>query len=399
MTLHYSNKLTLISNCEKGNGEAAWSYLTTVCQSSDMMAASAAISRIIMVARPVAEGVSDMAQKTLIEAAFLEASRLGMMTPQLEKFWKPIVYAQSLHASLGLVKQQILLDRSMTPRTLDDIYSMILAHRDYARQELPERAIAAKAVTVDSTTKSSSGFKKFNKSFYPTDAERAGMCTVCGKTGHAARTCRDRNGKLKSPKEINKQKEKSKSSSEEANFAFVDEETCGFFAEVIDSPHASQRGKGFSSNNMGDGPAKRSATPVTEPSIYVPAPLSTFSEVSRRQIIHRVSNAIQDFLEEHILLRQSHFLLITLRCWGWRNPEQELRALKAFYNSLTELELRQDVRRWVFALNVSHCRPCDELYTMFGEKNADFTPFDLVRRGWLAQVQESWTQVYSASYV
>jgi hypothetical protein len=176
-----------------------------------------------MVARPVAEGISDMMQKTLIESAFLEASRLGMMTPQLEKFWKPIVYAQSLHSSLGLVKQQILLDRSMTPRTLDDIYSMILAHRDYARQELPEKAIAAKAVmTVDGKSKFTGSKKRAGQSYYPTEEERAGQCTVCGKTGHAARTCRERNGKLKSPKDLGKHKEKGKSSSsEEANVAFL----------------------------------------------------------------------------------------------------------------------------------------------------------------------------------
>ena len=58
-------------------------------------------------------------------------------------------------------------------------------------------------------------------------------------------------------------------------------------------------------------------------------PLDDFTDVERRRVIHRMSNAIQDFLEEHIVLRESHFLLSTLRCWGWRNPEQELRALKA----------------------------------------------------------------------
>ena len=189
-----------------------------------------------------------------------------------------------------------------------------------------------------------------------------------------------------------KEKEKGKSSGgEEANLATFDEDVLAYLAESFEVPHSIQHGKGYSSNNMGDGPAKKSAVPVGGAPVYTPAPLATLSVSVRRSLIEKMSQAIREFLEERISPRQSYFLLTTLAKWGWENPETALRALKAHYNSLTSVEDRAIVPTWMEALHVTHCRPSKVLENIFLDRHIRYVAFDVVRRGYLAMVHEDWT--------
>ena len=378
VTLHESGKLNVIAQCPKKDGYSTWNYLKSIGLASNWMAASSAISRIIVNSRPCADNVNDLTQKNLVESAFAEASRMKMMTPELERAWKPVIYVHSLPVSLDLVKQRVLLDPTMTPRTIDEIYAMVVAQRAYSAQGKEPEATAAKATAPWSKSSKFQG-KPSSKPWIPyekpTEDERRGTCTVCGKVGHGARTCRKRiragtgtksdDGKPKKP--------------EEASVAYVDEEVLAFHGELIE--HGRLHGKAYSSDNTGDGPTA--------------AQLDLL-----KKTIAATRGQIEDFLKERISDRHVEpriDLIETLTAWGWTNPVTDLRSLKGHYNQAESSSERRQILHWIDSMEVEGCRPFKFVEREVGMYPGHINGFDYARRGFITHAQVHWTDAEVAS--
>ena len=378
VTLHESGKLNMISMCPKKDGVGTWRYLKSIGLASNWMAASAAISRIIVNSRTCADDVNDLMQKNAVESTFAEAARMKMMTPELEKAWKPMIYVHSLPPALDLVKQRVLLDPTMTPRSIDEIYAMVVAQRAYSAQGKEPEAMAAKATAPWSKSTKYQG-KQASKTWIPyekpTEEERVGTCTVCGKLGHGARTCRKRIRSGTGNKSDNGKSNKS----EQASAAYFDEEVDAFHGEL--GEYGRLHGKAYSSDNTGDGPT------------------SAEIELMRKKII-ATRGQIEDFLKERIsdrCVEPRVDLIETLVAWGWTNPVTDLRSLKGHYNQVESSLERRQILHWIDSMEVEGCRPFK-----FEAKEAEIHPghingFDYARRGFITGAQPHWNDEEAAS--
>ena len=378
-TLMECGKLRLISNCQDSDGIGAWKYLKDMAQGNSNMSSAEAIAALLTVSRPAAETVTDFALKADVEAAVVEVSRQDMLDPKRAKKWAMVVYLSALPASLNDVKRAVLLNSDKKTYTPDEIYALVKAQRAFALANpgtTTTEATAAKA-TFQGNKKDKPPFKKYVYE-KPTEEERAGICTVCGKSGHGARTCRKRfrNGKSLSAKT-------SSSNTKpivEGNLAYFDGEVDAFHGEIGVSHRL--HGKAFSSDNEGDGPPKR-----------VSLPIGRISNAAREliRLVIDTRARLDDFVNDTIGASDSIILVTTLSKWGWDYPEEDLRSFKSEYTSKSVRD-RGFMLRWIEAMQFPYCRP-----DQFQARERDAYPyhinsFDFARRGYLAGVETDWTR-------
>lgn len=250
-SLQLNGKQQLISSCKLSDGLAAWKYLASVSTSCDTVT-RALVIRNIKEFKQSETDMDDMAHRVALEAMFKEAGRIGLFNQQAIDVVLPLVYAESLPESLSKVKELILLSGQTTKLTVGYIYQTITAHRRFAQQQ-GTSAFAAKA--VEKTRRKP--FKNSRHPRYPpsTEEEKAGTCSLCGFKGHAARTCR-KNPEFKLKESAHLAVEEKDDDFSDHSYGGFTEEAIALVAIVADVPSAQQRGKGFSSNSLGDGPTE-----------------------------------------------------------------------------------------------------------------------------------------------
>ena len=376
-TLIESGKLSLINNCKQGDGLAAWKYLKANGHADSNMAASEAVTNLLNVSMTTDESVPDLVQKERVSSAITEVARLKMLPDTLLAHWLSVIYAHSMPPSLNDVKRAILMDASLVPKTMDQIYAMVKAQRAFALAN----GVKAPEVTAAKAIFHKSEKPPFKKYVYekPTDEERAGSCTVCGKAGHGARTCRKRFRKGK-PAGPTTGKETGSKPVVEGNVAYFDEEVDAFHAD-LGGRHL-LHGKAFSSDNEGDGPPKRVSLPIGPPSD---------AELNLVLLIFDTRVRLRDFVSMTIGAADSITLITTLLSWGWEYPEEDLRSFTAEYNTKC-LKDQIEMLRWIEAMKFPFCRPSQFRDRQLQAYPARINGFEFARRGFLAEVEANWTR-------